>query len=319
MPIDGLPLRSRASQFGDPSTAYKDAKVIADAERASGKLPADKYDQRVAELVSMGGREVFQPGGIFKRNDGTGDPVSSVVDAKGRYFTQDAQGNRVPLNLGEYSPASRSEDKFYTAEGFGKLGIEVVQQRNQLSAINDFLKTTEGLSEGGFQRQMDSFFRKVKNAAGAPLNEQEKALGESKARQQRLLGSIKNEVLGPGVLTDQDADRLYEAMGGDIEGLFTNIETVRKTLMDIMKQKRDFYMQNLSMYNYNAKEKYTMAPTYDPVDLYQPTKPSGELPNSLLGTTNRVFRLGENSFTPVNRVGTGGYSLMDTIFTPRNP
>ena len=310
-------LRSRAGQFGDPSTAYKDAKVIADAERASGKLPADQYQQRVAELVSMGGREVFQPGGIFKRNDGTGDPISSVVDAKGRYFTQDAQGNRVPLNLGEYSPASRSEDKFYGAEGFGKLGVEVVQQRNQLNAINDFLKTTEGLSGSGFQRQMDSFFGKAKTALGAPLNEREKAMDEGEARQQRLLGYIKDEVLGPGVLTDQDAKRLFLAMGGDINKLFTNIETVRKTLMDILTQKRDVYMQNLSTYNYNAKEKYTYAPTYDPVDLYQPTKPSGESPNSLLGTSNRVFQLGTNSLTPVNRGSTGGYNLMD--FVPRNP
>jgi hypothetical protein len=306
-------LRSRASQFGDPSTAMKDAKVIADAELASGKITPAQYQQRFADLVSMGGREVFQPGGIFRRADGKGDPVSTVVNAKGEFFTQDVSGKRVPLNLGEYSPASRSESNFLSPESFQKLSTEMVNKQNQIESINDFLKSTEGLSRGGLERKFNSCSSKAKNLLGAPLNEQEQALGQSRAMQQRLLGAIKNEVLGPGVLTDQDAERLFAAMGGDVENLFTNIDRVRETLQQIMNEKYNLYKQDLDFYNYNAGEKYTFAKTLKPVTLYTPPQSTGS-GQSPISTPNRVFQLGTNSLTPVNRGGS--VNLMDFIKKP---
>lgn len=306
-------LRSRASQFGDPSTAMKDAKVIADAELASGKITPAQYQQRFADLVSMGGRETFQPGGIFRRADGKGDPVSTVVNAKGEFFTQDVSGKRVPLNLGEYSPASRSESNFLSPESFQKLSTEMVNKQNQIESINDFLKSTEGLSRGGLERKFNSFSSKAKNLLGAPLNEQEQALGQSRAMQQRLLGAIKNEVLGPGVLTDQDAERLFAAMGGDVENLFTNIDRVRETLQQIMNEKYNLYKQDLDFYNYNASEKYTFAKTLKPVTLYTPPQSTGS-GQSPISTPNRVLQLGTNSLTPVNRGGS--VNLMDFIKKP---
>jgi hypothetical protein len=219
----------------------------------------------------------------------------------------------VPLNLGEYSPASRSESNFLSPESFQKLSTEMVNKQNQIESINDFLKSTEGLSRGGLERKFNSFSSKAKNLLGAPLNEQEQALGQSRAMQQRLLGAIKNEVLGPGVLTDQDAERLFAAMGGDVENLFTNIDRVRETLQQIMNEKYNLYKQDLDFYNYNAGEKYTFAKTLKPVTLYTPPQSTGS-GQSPISTPNRVFQLGTNSLTPVNRGGS--VNLMDFIKKP---
>jgi hypothetical protein len=308
-------LESRSSGMGgEPTSAMKNAKVIADSELARGLITQDQYQGRIADLVAVGGVETFNPGGIFRRADGTGDPISTIVDARGNYYRHDAKGNRVKLNLSEYSPSSRSESNTLSPDGFRKLSTDIVNQQTQINSINEFLKSTEGLSRSGLQRVVEGFTSKVKTALGLPLSEAENALGEGKARQQRLLGSIRNEILGPGVLTDQDAERLFEAMDGDIRNISTNIDRVRKALFTIVNEKNNMYRQDLDLYNYNAKEKYTFARPLDLIPLYEfSNEQAPSLQQNNPFATTRTLRIGDGKLVPVKQPTQSQYNLLDFV------
>jgi hypothetical protein len=308
-------LESRASGGGgEPTSAMKNAKVIADSELARGLITQDQYQGRIADIVAVGGVETFNPGGIFRRADGTGDPISTIVDARGNYYRHDAKGNRVKLNLSEYSPSSRSESNTLSPDGFRKISTDIVNQQNQINSINEFLKSTEGLSRSGLQRVVEGFTSKVKTALGLPLSEAENALGEGKARQQRLLGAIRNEILGPGVLTDQDAERLYQAMDGDIRNISTNIDRVRKALFAIVNEKNNLYKQDLDLYNYNAKEKYTFARPLDLIPLYEfSNEQAPSLQQNNPFATTRTLRIGDGKLVPVKQPTQSQYNLLDFV------
>jgi hypothetical protein len=308
-------LEARASGMGgEPTSAMKNATVIADSELARGLITQDQYQGRVADIVAVGGVETFNPGGIFRRADGTGDPISTIVDARGNYYRHDAKGNRVKLNLSEYSPSSRSESNTLSPDGFRKISTDIVNQQNQINSINEFLKSTEGLSRSGLQRVVEGFTSKVKTALGLPLSEAENAIGEGKARQQRLLGAIRNEILGPGVLTDQDAERLYQAMDGDIRNISTNIDRVRKALFAIVNEKNNLYKQDLDLYNYNAKEKYTFARPLDLIPLYEfSNEQAPSLQQNNPFATTRTLRIGDGKLVPVKQPTQSQYNLLDFV------
>jgi hypothetical protein len=313
-------LESRTSGVGgEPTSAMKNARVITDSEVARGLITPQQAQTRYAELVAQGGVENFSPGGIFKRADGTGDPIVTVTDGRGRYYTEDANGNRTRVNLGEWAPASRTDSTFLSPEAFAKMGTELTNKRNQIDQINTFLETTEGLEKGGLERKISSFTSRAKRILDLPLTKEEEALGASRAMQQRLLGAIKNEVLGPGVLTDQDAERLFAAMGGDVESALTNIDAVRKTLASILNEKHNLYKQEVQMYNHNAKEKYTYMTPFEEIPLYKISQTPPVANQGQAGpSSGRILRMDAGRLIPVNQGGaSSGYNVMDTIFQGR--
>ena len=75
--------------------------------------------------------------------------------------------------------------------------------------------------------------------AGKKLTEEQKIIEFLRASQQRTLGRIRTEILGPGVLTENDAKRLIKAMGTDIESWFANPTLLKDTILDIRAEKMD--------------------------------------------------------------------------------
>ena len=82
---------------------------------------------------------------------------------------------------------------------------------------------------------------KVKNALGIDgvkgLTPEEELVMFLSSTQQQALGSLRLEVLGPGVLTEQDARRLIASLGPDIMGWFANPQKLREEL-DIIRGKK---------------------------------------------------------------------------------
>jgi hypothetical protein len=71
-----------------------------------------------------------------------------------------------------------------------------------------------------------------------------------------LLGLLRTEILGPGVLTEFDAQRIIDALGGDITSIFNNPEIVRQAVYDIAMDKMNKYEQDLDVYNRHVAGRY---------------------------------------------------------------
>ena len=91
------------------------------------------------------------------------------------------------------------------------------------------------------------------------MTEEELGLGITKARQERLLGALRTTILGPGVLTENDAVRIIDAIGGDINSVLTNPAIVQETIQELLDEKMNSYQQNLQIFNKGVVGRYSQA------------------------------------------------------------
>ena len=66
-----------------------------------------------------------------------------------------------------------------------------------------------------------------------------------------MIGRFREEVVGPGVMTEFDAERIIAALGGE-PGALQNPYRVRAILKDVFEQKVDLYEKALKKYNVGA-------------------------------------------------------------------
>ena len=117
-----------------------------------------------------------------------------------------------------------------------------------MRAINRLAEDVGGLPSG-INKLITSFSGNLSTALGRPLTKEEETLGLEKSRVQRVLGVMRTTVLGPGVLTENDAQRILSAIGGDIGSIFTNKAIIQKALEEILQDKMTQYEFDLGVYN----------------------------------------------------------------------
>jgi hypothetical protein len=252
-----------------PTTAMRDADAIIANEISAGMLPRNPMAiaSRRAELIAAGGREpaaAYDNAGTYVLRSNQTNPVTAVKDRKtGRIGVVNEQGKFEPLDSKTYMPITTSDaNPFLNEENFKKLSDQLVEQENGIKSVNRFLKNTENISTGGIQRSLDKLSLNVKSIMGlkeSDLSEAEKAIGLAGSQQQRLLGALRTTILGPGVLTEIDAQRILNAVGGDVNALTTNVDLMRELVSEILQEKVSAYEQNLDIYNTQVAGRYGRA------------------------------------------------------------
>lgn len=127
---------------------------------------------------------------------------------------------------------------------------------------NDTLSTLEGeidhlttlqsdraLLPEGIEATLTSISSMFKTFLGNELNPLEALLAKTGADFQATLGQLRLDVLGPGVLTEQDAKRLIRAMGGDPRNPFADRETAVAALQKFIDKKKRRYTTLSKQYN----------------------------------------------------------------------
>lgn len=249
-----------------PTPAMRDADAIIAGEIAAGMLPRDPVAiaGRRAELIGAGGREpgsAYDNAGTYVLRRDQSNPITAVKNRKtGQIGTINKEGKFEILDSATYMPITTSDaNVFLEQNAFDKLKTTVVDQENEINALNRLLKNTERVSRSGIQRQLDSLSLKAKTILGIPKDEiipQERALALTEAEQQQMLGAIRTTVLGPGVLTETDAERLFTSVGGDITSILTNVDLMQELLRELLNSKINSYDSNLDVYNAQVAGRY---------------------------------------------------------------
>jgi hypothetical protein len=74
------------------------------------------------------------------------------------------------------------------------------------------------------------------------------------------------------------------------------------------------YMQDLDLYNYNAKEKYTFARPLDLIPLYEfSNEQAPSLQQNNPFATTRTLRIGDGKLVPVKQPTQSQYNLLDFV------
>ena len=130
----------------------------------------------------------------------------------------------------------RKERDLFTGE---RRGIKLMQN------LYDALET----QPKGFDKFLKDFKIKVKTFVGEGLTNQEIMQRLASGMQQGLLGQIRVDVVGPGVMTEQDAQRLIDYLGGDLNKISTDPAVVQAAIARTMRDKVDDYNRNKNSFN----------------------------------------------------------------------
>jgi hypothetical protein len=137
------------------------------------------------------------------------------------------------------SDAASNLNKTLTANQYSKLMSEVDTDEialNQLDEILETFKTKEGGVDRGVSVWADQVSANVKTFFGVPANQEEYRLASRKAKLQQIIGLFRTDIVGPGVVTEYDAQRILNSVGGDV-GALQNPDIVKEQLAILRSQK----------------------------------------------------------------------------------
>lgn len=122
-------------------------------------------------------------------------------------------------------------------EGMGAQAVKTYNEANELRRTIISLDQFEGLINegfaGGIESKLDSFKADLKSLLGtADLTRPEALTKLLVAKQNTLLGDLRVAIVGPGVMTQQDAERVIAALGGDISRWTANPQILIEAIRD---------------------------------------------------------------------------------------
>jgi len=203
------------------------------------------------------GREV-QPMTFIDQNGNRYD--SFVKD--GRRLITDASGRQVPLS-GFIEKNKDLKLKPTTTTEIGKATIpatdlvkqqdQLIADRNKLQALAEYASNVEG-SQQGLAFSIGNITSKLQTFAGREADNIEKLYRGrlSEAQIQALLGRFRVEVVGAGVMTEQDAKRVLTALGGEA-GAFRDKAVVDRLIRDIFERSWNSYNAQVRTFNKTIK------------------------------------------------------------------
>ena len=209
-----------ASRFGTSDATRKDFRYIITDPNTNKKYNAfDTQDGKV----------------MVKLDDGTEIPFSNEMFGEGTQAVISTVGNLARSQL--------------TLTKFLAIKTEVEKSEVQLEKLGQFISRNEDLPQGAVKilNQLQSAFKTLQGENKLSDAEFKQKLQEGTF--QGLLGANRLEVVGGGVMTEQDAIRIMLALGGDPASAFTNKEVATALISNILADKYRMYEQNLEVYN----------------------------------------------------------------------
>ena len=197
--------------------------------------------------------------------------LASYNPSDGKPYYQDDKGNLIPVPP-QARPVTASTGGTLNPAGWLKLKKERAEGINSLKSIADYAKKAGGLPQG-YQRWANDWSAKVKTWLGSQnLTPEEFDQMDASARQQALLGMLRTTIVGPGVMTEQDALRVIEAIGGKVSSALQNPAVFASIIAVIYERKRREVQVLQDEYQRNAP---AFGETPEPLDVPDTIAPQG--------------------------------------------
>lgn len=135
-----------------------------------------------------------------------------------------------------------------TLGDFKKLRDEVIEIERGLGKLQGYMKNVKDAGQG-YQRLAQSISSNIKTFFDTgKLTREELAQRDAQGQLQGLLGAMRIETVGGGVMTEQDALRVIGNLGGDVDAL-QNPEVVGRALKRLFEAKLARYGPAVNDYN----------------------------------------------------------------------
>jgi len=211
-------------------------------------------------------------------NPNTNEKYNAFATKDGRVEVNIPQADGTILGT-QYTPNMFGDDTIANITTVGNLGKRdlsigqflkvrqsVVDDEKSLRKLATFITREEGLAQG-MEKLVDQFATFTKTLLdGNDLTDRELAQAVQEGTLQGLIGAFRLEVVGGGVMTEQDAIRILTAIGGDPANLTRNKEAAISLLSNIFAEKHQLYQNNLLVYN-NERGAFTGYDKKEPFEL----------------------------------------------------
>jgi hypothetical protein len=205
----------------------------------------------------------FSPAGPYTDADGNTLGEGTFDRATGKTMLNiPGNPNPQPLPAGAKPVTETSLSRnAMTGEQFTKLAGDVEDTERSLRQVQRYFKSIDD-SESGWRLLADQFTGQMKTIFGGNLTPQQFNTLKQNGQLQGLLGQFRKEVVGGGVMTEQDAIRVLNALGGDLSST-RSPEVVASLLKDIVKDKISNY-ENVQRPTFNAQLKAAQRGEFKP-------------------------------------------------------
>lgn len=222
-----------------------------------GGTPDDPSDDTQATRVQVT-TVSKDPGGLTY---GDGTPVSGGDQV----YTDPQTGAIKKLDATTMFPMSESGVKNLQARMDDDLKIHREVQE-ALPKLESYIDSRGQMNKAGAQRILDQIQSGLNAFTGEDLSITQRAQALGKAQFRQLLGTLRLDILGPGVLTEFDRKVIEEAIGGF--GPFTTNEMAIEIVQNIANQK--LQKGRIAAQDYNLKRSKAGPGTqyfYAPIDM----------------------------------------------------
>jgi hypothetical protein len=154
-----------------------------------------------------------------------------------------------------------------------KLESSVYEDESRLKALDSYLNDVEGSAQG-INNLIDRASTKIKTLIDdGELTEAELKTARGQAKLQGLLGNFRIDIVGVGVMTEQDALRILAALGGDFNA-FQNKQVTKDLILELRKKTSSRYKREAEKFNRALKGLPDVSfakEIYRPIELYNNT------------------------------------------------
>ena len=248
----------------------------------------EKLDIERTKANKMGNTE---QGYLYTVTDpNTGKTYNATWDKKAGKAFVNVDGKRVPYapnmfggdKSAQISTAGNISKSNLTANAFFDLRNNLNTTENSLRKLADYLKGVQDVPSG-----MEKLAVQLGSTLNTILGDNELTMDQLAQRInegtfQSLIGANRLEVVGGGVMTEQDALRIISALGGDPANLTANPEVITALISKIFADKYRTYNDNLEAYNIEIESGgFSKYKKRDPI-LFSETQLSALDPNKVL-------------------------------------
>ena len=235
--------------------------------RSADGIPQVK---EIGKAASTSGSPWQDKGPVMDRGSGEFLGYLLFNETDSEHYIRTKDGKLMPMGaMPNAVPSTRTAlHHAMTPEQTLKLSDEVVTERQSIDALTRYMKFVNE-SPQGWDLFATEVIGKVRTALGDKISPKELVTLAQNGQLQGLIGRMRLQVVGGGVMTEQDAARIVAAVGGDVNAL-RNPDVVRTLIGQLVGMKAERYNKVLlPAYNHQSQMYPSIYPKEEPVTVDQ--------------------------------------------------
>jgi hypothetical protein len=235
------------------------------------RMPNPKEARELYQRAATAGTRQYSEGFMVRDSNGGFVGFTFLDPSNGTIKVRKLDGSLVDMTQ-DYIPATATsfQKDVLPINDFMKLRGQVTDDEISLNRMSAYVKKVKDIPTG-IRRLADEVSANFKTLLGNKITREQITQKIARGELQGLIGATRLATVGGGVMTEQDAIRVLQRLGGDVDA-FQNPEVVQRAIADVYGERYRRYQDNVNSYNM-AVDNYYGRKGSQGASFYRPIKP----------------------------------------------